>query len=79
MPGAGTAYFPNLTGVRGLAALWVLMYHAWQFANGPALVLPLPGVGLDLTPLFKCGYFGAPSVSDGDQPSRPLPQGHGAR
>ncbi len=58
MPGGATAYFPNLTGVRGLAALWVLMYHAWQFANGPALVLPLPGIGLDLTPLFKCGYFG---------------------
>ncbi|MGH8121809.1 MAG: acyltransferase family protein [Rudaea sp.] len=58
MRGGATAYFPNLTGVRGLAAAWVLMFHAWQFANGPALVLPLPGTGLDLTPLFKCGYFG---------------------
>jgi peptidoglycan/LPS O-acetylase OafA/YrhL len=56
--GGSSSYLPNLTGVRGLAAVWVLAFHAWQFSNGPSLVLPLPGFGLDFTPLFKCGYFG---------------------
>ena len=57
-PGSSSSYLPNLTGVRGLAAAWVLAFHGWQFSNGPALVLPLPGFALDFTPLFKCGYFG---------------------
>jgi peptidoglycan/LPS O-acetylase OafA/YrhL len=57
-PGSSSSYLPNLTGVRGLAAVWVLAFHGWQFSNGPSLVLPLPGFVLDLTPLFKCGYFG---------------------
>jgi peptidoglycan/LPS O-acetylase OafA/YrhL len=56
--GGSSSYLPNLTGVRGLAAVWVLAFHGWQFSNGPALILPLPGFGLDFTPLFKCGYFG---------------------
>jgi len=57
-PGSPSTYLPNLTGVRGLAAVWVLAFHGWQFSNGPSLVLPLPGFALDFTPLFKCGYFG---------------------
>jgi len=57
-PGSPSSYLPNLTGVRGLAAIWVLALHGWQFSNGPSLVLPLPGFVLDFTPLFKCGYFG---------------------
>ncbi|HET7065220.1 MAG TPA: acyltransferase [Rudaea sp.] len=57
-PGSSSSYLPNLTGVRGLAAVWVLAFHGWQFSNGPSLVLPFPGFALDLTPLFKCGYFG---------------------
>jgi peptidoglycan/LPS O-acetylase OafA/YrhL len=32
----------------------VLLYHAWQFAGGPKLVLG----PLDLTPLAACGFFG---------------------
>jgi peptidoglycan/LPS O-acetylase OafA/YrhL len=56
--GGSSSYLPNLTGVRGLAAVWVLAFHGWQFSNGPSLVLPLAGFGLDFTPLFKCGYFG---------------------
>jgi len=50
------SYFPALTGWRGVAALWVLAYHAWQFVRGPALVVPF--VGWDLTPVVKGGYFG---------------------
>jgi len=57
-PGSSSSYLPNLTGVRGLAAVWVLAFHGWQFSNGPSLVLPIPGFALDFTPLFKCGYFG---------------------
>jgi len=52
----GATYLPNLTGVRGLAALWVLALHAWQFSGGAPVVVPL--LGADLTPLFACGYFG---------------------
>ncbi len=28
---------PALTGLRGFAALWVLLYHVWAMAGGPAL------------------------------------------
>jgi len=58
MPRGSSSYLPNLTGVRGLAAAWVLALHAWQFSGGPALTVPLPGLRLDFTPLFTCGYFG---------------------
>lgn len=51
-------YLPNLTGVRGLAALWVLALHAWDFSGEPRLLVPLPLGPLDLTPLVACGYFG---------------------
>lgn len=47
-------YLPPITGLRGVAAGWVLLFHAWQFAGGPALVL----AGVDLTPLLASGYFG---------------------
>jgi peptidoglycan/LPS O-acetylase OafA/YrhL len=57
MPDASrTAYLPNLTGVRGLAATWVLAQHAWNFANQP--LLAVPAMHIDLTPLVKCGYVG---------------------
>jgi peptidoglycan/LPS O-acetylase OafA/YrhL len=58
MTGRAPSYFPALTGIRGVAALWVLALHAHQFAGAPALAIPLPGFRLDLTPLFACGYFG---------------------
>ncbi len=58
MPRGSSSYLPNLTGVRGLAAAWVLALHVWQFSGAPALTLPMPGLRLDFTPLFKCGYFG---------------------
>ena len=56
-PGSAT-YVPNLTGIRGLAAAWVFGLHAWSFAGGPALVLPLPGLPIDFAAFFKCGYVG---------------------
>lgn len=47
-----------LTGVRGWAALWVFMYHAWTYAKYPPLTLDLFGWPLDLTPFFSMGMAG---------------------
>lgn len=45
---------PSLTGARGLAAVWVLLFHLWQTQGQPHV-----GFGmLDLTPFLACGYFG---------------------
>ncbi|MBL8454450.1 MAG: acyltransferase [Zoogloea sp.] len=46
--------FPELTGLRGLAALWVLAFHAWV-ASTPRII---SAFGLDLTPFFSCGWAG---------------------
>jgi len=56
MPPSPSSYLPNLTGVRGLAAVWVLGQHSWNYANSPPLVVP--SLHLDFTPLLKCGYVG---------------------
>jgi len=56
--GSTPSYFPNLTGLRGVAAGWVLVFHVWQFSGGPMLRLPLGAFALDFTPLMQCGYFG---------------------
>ncbi|HVE48480.1 MAG TPA: acyltransferase [Casimicrobiaceae bacterium] len=49
---------PALTVVRGLAALWVFVYHAW-LSVGPQLLLVGFGVHkLDLTPLASAGWAG---------------------
>lgn len=47
-------YADALTGLRGVAALWVLVFHLWQFTGGPKLVLG----PLDLTPLAARGHLG---------------------
>lgn len=47
-----------LTGVRGWAALWVFMYHAWTYAKHPSLTVGLLGWTLDLTPIFSMGIAG---------------------
>lgn len=36
-----------LSGLRGFAALWVMVYHWWALGGTPAVALPLPG-GFDL-------------------------------
>ena len=45
-----------LTGIRGWAALWVFMYHAWSFAKHPDLSVDLFGLYIDLTPIFSIIY-----------------------
>ncbi|MBX3696557.1 MAG: acyltransferase [Dokdonella sp.] len=34
---------PALTGLRGFAALWVLLFHAWALSGAPALAIPGTG------------------------------------
>lgn len=47
-------YSDALTGLRGIAALWVLVFHLWQFMGGPRLAIG----PIDLTPLAARGHFG---------------------
>jgi peptidoglycan/LPS O-acetylase OafA/YrhL len=48
------AYFPALTGLRGVAAGAVLVFHLWQFAGKPEASL----AGYPLHGLAQCGYLG---------------------
>ena len=51
--------FRSLTGLRGIAALWVLSYHAWVAAKPRELLLDLPILGqIEYHPLFGCGWAG---------------------
>ena len=46
------AELPALTGLRGFAALWVLLYHVWAMSGAPAL--RMPGVdGLEMLRALK--------------------------
>lgn len=47
-----------LTGLRGFAALWVLLYHAWVLAVPKRIEVPMMGYTLDLTPFFSIGWSG---------------------
>lgn len=47
-----------LTGIRGWAALWVFLYHAWTLSTPRLITVDLAGWTLDLTPLFSCGWAG---------------------
>ena len=47
-----------LTGLRGFAALWVLLFHVWGAAGPRRMILDLGGLSLDFTPLFSIGWAG---------------------
>jgi peptidoglycan/LPS O-acetylase OafA/YrhL len=49
---------PALTAVRGLAALWVFVYHAWVTAGPQLLIVTLGALALDFTPLASVGWSG---------------------
>jgi peptidoglycan/LPS O-acetylase OafA/YrhL len=49
-------YVPALTGLRGVAAAAVLVFHCWQFAGGPRFDLPL--VDYPLHALAGSGWLG---------------------
>jgi peptidoglycan/LPS O-acetylase OafA/YrhL len=55
-------YLPALTGLRGLAACWVLVLHLGEFSGSPPLAVPLGFASLDLTALAACGYLGDRSI-----------------
>jgi peptidoglycan/LPS O-acetylase OafA/YrhL len=48
--GVRNGYLPALTGLRGIAAAWVLVFHLFQFSGSPDLG--------PLTSLAGCGYMG---------------------
>ena len=51
-------YVGSLTGLRGVAALWVMLYHAWVYSEPRLMTLDI-GIGeIDLTPLFSGGWAG---------------------
>lgn len=47
-----------LTGLRGVAALWVLLFHVWGAAVPRRMTLDLSGWTLDFTPFFSIGWAG---------------------
>ena len=51
-------YLDGLTGLRGLAALWVALWHLWGFAGRPVYGFDLGGRHVDLTPLIRTGWAG---------------------
>lgn len=55
MPATPAAdHVATLTGLRGLAAAWVMLLHLWLLAGAPALAIG----GLDVTAPFATGYLG---------------------
>jgi len=51
-------YVSGLTGLRGFAALWVLIYHTWVYAEPRLIAVNLGVANVDLTPLFSTGWAG---------------------
>ena len=51
-------YRRGLTGLRGIAALWVLLYHAWVYSVPREMQFGLLGLQFDVTPLFSAGFVG---------------------
>lgn len=51
-------YQRALTGLRGIAALWVLLYHAWVYSTPRLMQLDILGLELNFTPLFSLGFVG---------------------
>jgi peptidoglycan/LPS O-acetylase OafA/YrhL len=51
-------YLEPLTGLRGIAATWVTLWHIWGFAGKPQYHLELVQYNLDLTPFIRIGWSG---------------------
>lgn len=49
---------PVLTGLRGLAAIWVLLYHAWVYATPREILWDVFGHSLRLHAFFSLGWAG---------------------
>jgi peptidoglycan/LPS O-acetylase OafA/YrhL len=57
-PGMADHSLPALTGLRGLAALWVLMYHAWVYVTPQEILLDLFGEPIQVHVFFSLGWAG---------------------
>jgi peptidoglycan/LPS O-acetylase OafA/YrhL len=53
-----THYSDGLTGLRGFAALWVLVYHTWVASTPRLISIELGSFSVDLTPFFSGGWAG---------------------
>lgn len=51
-------YVGSLTGLRGFAALWVFLYHAWVYSEPRLMLLQWGDFSIDLTILFSMGWAG---------------------
>ena len=52
-------FIDALTGLRGLAALWVMVFHLWLIFDGaPPVFIKIAQWSIDLTPFFSCGWVG---------------------
>ncbi|WP_279214355.1 acyltransferase family protein [Delftia acidovorans] len=53
-------YLDNLTGIRALAVLWVLIFHTWEASGGGSLSfsIPIVNINIGLTRLVKMGSWG---------------------
>jgi len=51
-------YLDSLTGLRGVAALWVAVWHVWGFAGRPVYRFDIWDTTFDLTPLVRTGWAG---------------------
>lgn len=53
-------YLDNLTGIRALAVIWVLLYHTWGVSQGPSVGIQIPFLSqeIGLTRMFKMGEWG---------------------
>lgn len=51
-------YLVGLTGMRGLAAIWVMLFHIYGIANKPPLTINMLGLHIDLKFLLSAGWVG---------------------
>jgi peptidoglycan/LPS O-acetylase OafA/YrhL len=58
MSAGGAWHVPGLTGLRALAALWVLVHHFNAVVGWRPLHVELAGIRVELTPLATCGWVG---------------------
>jgi len=51
-------YIGSLTGLRGFAALWVMLYHTWVTSKPHRMEVDIGNATIDFTPLFSGGWAG---------------------
>ena len=48
----------GLTGLRGIAAIWVFAFHFHQLSGMPLVGFNMQGYFIDLSPFVTCGWIG---------------------